>query len=272
MPDEKRSNSNSQIDRLIHIMAQLRDPDSGCPWDVQQSMASLTRYTIEEAYEVAEAIGRQDMIDVRDELGDLLFQVVFYARIAEESGEFSFEDVCKTISDKLVRRHPHVFADGDREANLSAQWDAIKAQEKRDKGLVHRSVLDDVTTGLPALMYATKLQKRCASVGFDWDEVSDVTAKVREELDEIDAELGAPQRNHQAVEEEIGDALFAMVNLARHCKVDADAALRRASAKFARRFRSVEQKAANAQTTPEQLTIEEMEALWQQVKQEETQQ
>ncbi len=269
MPDAKPNNTGAQIERLTQIMAQLRDPETGCPWDVKQSMASLTRYTIEEAYEVAEAIGRQDIDEIRDELGDLLFQVVFYARIAEESGEFCFEDVCRTISDKLVRRHPHVFANGDRDADLSAQWEDIKAREKREKGKHSEGVLAAVTTGLPALIYATKLQKRCASVGFDWDDVNEVTAKVKEELDEISDELNAPVRNQQAIEEEIGDALFAMVNLARHCNVDADTALRQASTKFARRFRGVEHKAAAMQSTPEQLTLQEMEALWQQVKKEE---
>ncbi|GGW80842.1 nucleoside triphosphate pyrophosphohydrolase [Alteromonas halophila] len=266
MPDEKRSEAGSHIDRLCQIMAQLRDPEHGCPWDVKQSMSSLTRYTIEEAYEVAEAVARDDMDDIQDELGDLVFQVVFYAQIAKEAGEFCFDDVCRRISDKLVRRHPHVFADGDRQADLSAQWEAIKAGEREAKGRTPQKLLDTVPSGLPALMYAQKLQKRCATVGFDWDKVSDVTAKVKEEVGEIEQELAARQPNPDAVEEEIGDALFAMVNLARHCQVDADTALRKAAQKFARRFNEVEAAAQQSGSTLNSLTLSEMEAFWQQVK------
>lgn len=272
MPDAKHSKGMSQIDRLNTIMARLRDPQHGCPWDVKQTMASLTRYTIEEAYEVAEAIGRGDIDDIRDELGDLIFQVVFYARIAEESGDFSFEDVCRAICDKLVRRHPHVFADGDKQADLNAQWENIKAQERQEKGKQPTHLLDTVPNGLPALMYAQKLQKRCATVGFDWDDVSEVTAKVKEEVAEIEDELVQAEPNQHAIEEEIGDALFAMVNLARHCNVDADTALRKASTKFAGRFNSVEDKARQAGNPLEALNLAELEALWQLVKKDEKQQ
>ncbi|MED6325216.1 MAG: nucleoside triphosphate pyrophosphohydrolase, partial [Pseudomonadota bacterium] len=275
----------SEMQRLLKIMAQLRDPQSGCPWDVKQTMESLTRYTIEEAYEVADAIANGDMHDIKDELGDLLFQVVFYAQIASESSAFSFDDVAKSISDKLVRRHPHVFANplaseglSDTNENvtvertqlsdiaLNAQWDAIKAQEKQlkkqrlkqDNEAIENSILDNVPKGMPALMYAQKLQKACAKVGFDWPDAAPVIDKVREEVEEIQQELDFKQRaqgalktgvvplnsgvpdNQQAIEEEIGDALFAMVNLARHCKVDADTALRNASNKFANRFKGVE--------------------------------
>ncbi|MEC8487766.1 MAG: nucleoside triphosphate pyrophosphohydrolase, partial [Pseudomonadota bacterium] len=275
----------SEMQRLLKIMAQLRDPQSGCPWDVKQTMESLTRYTIEEAYEVADAIANGDMHDIKDELGDLLFQVVFYAQIASESRAFSFDDVAKSISDKLVRRHPHVFAnalasEGVSDTNenvtvertllsdsaLNAQWDAIKAQEKQlkkqrlkqDSEATENSILDNVPKGMPALMYAQKLQKACAKVGFDWSDAAPVIDKVREEVEEIQQELDFKQRaqgalktgvvplnsgvpdNQQAIEEEIGDALFAMVNLARHCKVDADTALRNASNKFANRFKGVE--------------------------------
>jgi ATP diphosphatase len=302
----------SEMQRLLKIMAQLRDPQSGCPWDVKQTMESLTRYTIEEAYEVADAIANGDMHDIKDELGDLLFQVVFYAQIASESRAFSFDDVAKSISDKLVRRHPHVFAnalvsEGVSDTNknltvertqlndsaLNAQWDAIKAQEKQfkkqrlkqDDEAIEPSILDSVPKGMPALMYAQKLQKACAKVGFDWPDAAPVIDKVREEVEEIQQELDFKQReqgalnagvaplnsgvpdNQQAIEEEIGDALFAMVNLARHCKVDADTALRNASNKFTNRFKGVERLAAEQGEKLDALTLDEMEALWQQVKQ-----
>ncbi|QGX60781.1 nucleoside triphosphate pyrophosphohydrolase [Alteromonas mediterranea] len=307
----------SEMQRLLEIMRQLRDPESGCPWDVKQTMESLTRYTIEEAYEVADAIASGDIHDIKDELGDLLFQVVFYAQIASETSAFSFDDVAQSISDKLVRRHPHVFAsqsvdDGKgsekggealqrtllSDTALNAQWDAIKAQEKqlkkqRSKQCVQAaetSILDSVPKGMPALMYAQKLQKACAKVGFDWADVAPVIGKVREEVEEIQLELDYKQRaetaaekasqhvnsmsdgealhdNQNAIEEEIGDALFAMVNLARHCKVDADTALRNASNKFANRFKGVERLAAEQGETLDVLTLDEMEALWQQVKQ-----
>jgi len=302
----------SEMQRLLKIMAQLRDPQSGCPWDVKQTMESLTRYTIEEAYEVADAIANGDMHDIKDELGDLLFQVVFYAQIASESSAFTFDDVAQSISDKLVRRHPHVFANalasegvGDTNENvtvertllsdstLNAQWDAIKAQEKQLKKqrlkqgneAIENSILDNVPKGMPALMYAQKLQKACAKVGFDWSDAAPVIDKVREEVEEIQQELDFKQRaqgalktgvvplnsgvpdNQQAIEEEIGDALFAMVNLARHCKVDADTALRNASNKFANRFKGVERLAAEQGDKLDALTLDEMEALWQQVKQ-----
>ncbi|MFZ8199075.1 nucleoside triphosphate pyrophosphohydrolase [Alteromonas portus] len=302
----------SEMQRLLDIMTQLRDPQSGCPWDVKQTMESLTCYTIEEAYEVADAIAAGDMHDIKDELGDLLFQVVFYAQIASESKAFSFDDVAQSISDKLVRRHPHVFAnalasEGVSDTNenvtvertqlndsaLNTQWDAIKAQEKQLKkqrlkqgdDAIETSILDSVPKGMPALMYAQKLQKACAKVGFDWPDAAPVIDKVREEVEEIQQELDTKQRllsassadekplsndmhdNQQAIEEEIGDALFAMVNLARHCKVDADTALRNASNKFANRFKGVERLAAEQGDKLDALTLDEMEALWQQVKQ-----
>lgn len=277
----------TETQRLLAIMAQLRDKDSGCPWDVKQTMESLTRYTIEEAYEVADAIANGDMGDIKDELGDLLFQVVFYAQIASEQSEFNFDDVARGISDKLVRRHPHVFGDGDNNLgskvqklsheSLNAQWDAIKAQEKlakqqsqsstpvHEKENANISILDNVPSGMPALMHAQKLQKACAKVGFDWPEVTPVLEKVREEVDEIAQEVGI-ENNHAAIEEEIGDALFAMVNLSRHLNVDADTALRKASHKFASRFKGVEQLAHTKGNDLNSLTLDEMEALWQQVK------
>ena len=273
----------SETQRLLAIMTQLRDKESGCPWDVKQTMESLTRYTIEEAYEVADAIASGDMGDIKDELGDLLFQVVFYAQIAKEQDAFTFDDVAQSISDKLVRRHPHVFGDttsGDTlsDASLNAQWEAIKAQEKRAKKATSNSILDNVPSGMPALMYAQKLQKACAKVGFDWPEVMPVLDKVREEVDEIAQEIhiasesesseagGTLPLNHNAIEEEIGDALFAMVNLSRHLKVDADTALRKASHKFAARFKGVEQLAREQGTELDSMSLEEMEALWQTIK------
>ena len=277
----------TETQRLLAIMAQLRDKDSGCPWDVEQTMESLTRYTIEEAYEVADAIANGDMGEIKDELGDLLFQVVFYAQIASEQSEFNFDDVARSISDKLVRRHPHVFGGSDNNlgstvqklshASLNAQWDAIKAQEKlakqqsqsstpvHEKENANISILDNVPSGMPALMHAQKLQKACAKVGFDWPEVTPVLEKVREEVDEIAQEVGI-ENNHAAIEEEIGDALFAMVNLSRHLNVDADTALRKASHKFASRFKGVEQLAHTKGNDLNSLTLDEMEALWQQVK------
>ena len=273
----------NETQRLLAIMTQLRDKKSGCPWDVKQTMESLTRYTIEEAYEVADAIASGDMGDIKDELGDLLFQVVFYAQIANEQDAFSFDDVAQSISDKLVRRHPHVFGDtnsGDAlsDASLNAQWEAIKAQEKRAKKATSNSILDNVPSGMPALMHAQKLQKACAKVGFDWPEVMPVLDKVREEVDEIAQEIdiasksesseagGTLPHNHDAIEEEIGDALFAMVNLSRHLNVDADTALRKASHKFAARFKGVEQLAREQGTELDTMSLEEMETLWQTIK------
>ncbi|WP_137168785.1 nucleoside triphosphate pyrophosphohydrolase [Salinimonas lutimaris] len=245
-------------------MARLRDPQSGCPWDAKQTMSSLTRYTIEEAYEVVDAIEQGQLPAIRDELGDLLFQVVFYSQIASEQGHFDFADVAGAISDKMARRHPHVFGDANvNESDLSAQWEAIKASEK---GPQKTSLLADVPAGLPALMHAQKLQKKCATVGFDWPHVRPVLDKVKEEVEEIQQELDATTIDTARVEEEIGDALFAMVNLARHCQVDADSALRRASHKFAGRFTQVEQLAAARGQSLQTMTLEQMEVLWQQVK------
>lgn len=252
--------------RLLSIMEQLRDPVNGCPWDQQQTMQSLTRYTLEEAYEVVDAIERSGPQDIRDELGDLLFQVVFYAQLGKEQGEFDFNDIANAISNKMVRRHPHVFGDNNLPVeSVEQQWDAIKAAEKQATGQA-TGILDDVPVGMPALMYAQKLQKRCAKVGFDWDSPQPVLAKVKEEVEEIAQELNACAVNAEKVEEEIGDALFAMVNLARHCHVDADTALRKASHKFARRFNQVESLAQANQQSLAAMSLAELEALWQEVK------
>jgi ATP diphosphatase len=266
MPEENKT-SLSGLNRLLSIMESLRDKENGCPWDQEQTMQSLTRFTIEEAYEVVDAIAKGNSDDIRDELGDLLFQIVFYAHIAQEEGEFDFNDVANTISDKLVRRHPHVFSKTSASAlsqeALALQWDAIKAQEKAEKRANNASgLLDDVPTGLPALMYAQKLQKKCARVGFDWPNTLPVLDKVEEEVGEIRQELEAETRSKAAIEEEIGDALFAMVNLARHCNVDADTALRKASQKFANRFSAVEALALDKHQSLEELSLAELEALW----------
>lgn len=264
MSDVKLTKSGAALKRLLSIMARLRDPQTGCPWDVQQTMQSLTRYTIEEAYEAVDAIERQCPKEIKDELGDLLFQIVFYAQIGSETEQFDFADIANAISDKMVRRHPHVFADAQTdESQLSEQWEAIKASEQ---GAGSTALLASVPTGLPALMYAQKIQKKCARVGFDWPDVAPVVDKVREEVAEIQAELDAPVLDQQALEAEIGDAMFAMVNLARHCNVDADAALRRASQKFAKRFTAVEAMAKANKDSVENHSLDELEALWQQVK------
>ncbi|NMH60436.1 nucleoside triphosphate pyrophosphohydrolase [Alteromonas ponticola] len=263
MPNEKPG----EINTLLNIMAQLRDPETGCPWDVRQTMQSLTRYTIEEAYEVADAITQQRPDEICDELGDLLFQIVFYAQIAEEQGTFTFTSIVEAVCAKLVRRHPHVFAGKSiAESELNTQWEQIKQDEKASRQQSDTSLLDDVPRGLPALMYAQKIQKRCASVGFDWEEPQAVLDKVKEEVTEISDELCAEKVNQVALEEEIGDAFFALVNLSRHCNVDADSALRKASNKFVGRFKKVEQAALSQNKDLAGMTMTELENLWQQAK------
>ncbi|NBB92503.1 MAG: nucleoside triphosphate pyrophosphohydrolase [Gammaproteobacteria bacterium] len=232
------------IERLLGIMARLRDPERGCPWDVQQDFRTIAPYTIEEAHEVADAIERGDLDDLRDELGDLLFQVVFHARMAEERAAFAFDDVVEAIADKLVRRHPHVFGDArfaDAEEQ-TANWEAIKAAERAQKGESDSSVLAGVSRGLPALRRSVKLQKRAARVGFDWPEASPVFDKIREEAEELEQAVAADDPDN--IEEEVGDLLFAVTNLARKLAVDPGSALRRANHKFERRFRGMEALAA----------------------------
>ncbi len=240
------------IERLVEIMARLRDPQHGCAWDVAQTWASIAPYTIEEAYEVADAIARNDAADLKDELGDLLLQVVFHSRIAQEASAFTLADVVTSISDKMERRHPHIFGN----ATASPGWEELKAAERRDKD--DPSALAGVAAGLPALMRAVKLQKRAARVGFDWPDAEGPRAKIHEEIEEI---ADAPVNE---IEEEVGDLLFAVVNWARHLGVDPETALRAGNAKFERRFRGMEQIAGNGFA---QLTLDEKEALWQQVKQ-----
>lgn len=246
----------ADITPLQRIMARLRDPESGCPWDVEQSFATIVPYTIEEAYEVADAVERGDMAALKDELGDLLLQVVFHSRMAEEAGHFGLLDVISTICEKMIRRHPHVFGDG----RPSPGWDQIKAAERAER-TEDRSALAGVALALPALARAEKLQKRAARVGFDWHDVSDVRDKLLEELDE----LSSAETPEQACEE-IGDLLFAAANLARHHGVDPEAALRAANLKFERRFRAMEAKAGAVFPS---LSLGEQEALWQEVKSDE---
>jgi MazG family protein len=261
----------SEIDRLIAIMAKLRDPDGGCPWDLEQNFHTIAPYTIEEAYEVAEAIEEEDWQDLKGELGDLLFQVVFHARMAEEAGHFDFADVAAGINDKMVRRHPHVFEAktgiDDAEAQTVA-WEEMKAEERAKAAAKHGrppSVLDGVSAALPALIRAEKLQKRVARVGFDWPAAKRVLDDVHEELDELKAEIetDAP---HDRLEDELGDLLFTVVNLARHLGVDAEAALRRTNAKFQRRFRHVESRLAESGRGPEDSDLDEMDRLWNEAK------
>ncbi len=258
------------IDALRGIMARLRDPDRGCPWDVAQSFATIAPYTIEEAYEVADAIKRDDLDGLEDELGDLLFQVVFHARMAEEAGAFDFDDVARGISDKMLRRHPHVFADAtvDSQAAQNREWEAHKAAERAARATADGrapSALDGVALALPACMRAFKLQRRAARVGFDWPDIQPVIDKVFEEIEEVRAELGGGG-SPEARFDEIGDLLFACVNLARHAGVDAEAALRHANDKFEHRFRGIEAALAAEGGSTETASLDEMEALWQQQK------
>jgi MazG family protein len=259
--------SQHSIDDLIAIMAALRDPQGGCPWDREQNFASIAPYTIEEAYEVADAIAHNDMPELRDELGDLLFQVVFHARMAEEDGAFTFADVVTAIVDKMIRRHPHVFGEAevaDAEEQTRA-WEKLKADERKEKG-GHNSLLDGVALGLPSLSRAVKLQKRAARGGFDWPSIEGVMAKIDEELNEVRAELDA--EDSAALQEEIGDLLFACVNLARHAGIDPEESLRSANFKFEQRFRYMEMELQQQGLELEQCSLKEMDRLWEQAKKE----
>jgi ATP diphosphatase len=256
------------IQRLLDIMARLRDPDGGCPWDREQDFVSIAPYTIEEAYEVAEAIAHGDEEELRDELGDLLFQVVFHARMAEERGWFAFVDVVQAICDKMIRRHPHVFADAE-VADARAQteaWEAMKAHERARKQQ-DDSVLAGVSLALPGLTRARKLQARAARVGFDWPEQAGVVAKVHEELREVEQVLASGTT--EQLEDELGDLLFAVVNLARHREVDPEAAVRAANAKFTRRFQAMEQRVRARGEDLAALSPEAMDQLWEAVKDDE---
>ncbi len=261
---------SSEIDRLLGIMKRLRDPETGCPWDREQTFATIAPYTLEETYEVLDAINREDFDDLRGELGDLLFQVVFYAQMAQEEGRFNFDDICAAISDKLERRHPHIFADGTagNSAEVLEKWESIKTAERAEKE--QHSALDDIPEALPALMRAHKIQKRCSSVGFDWDSLGPVLEKVHEEIDEVMHEAQQAVVDEAKLEEEVGDLLFATVNLARHLGTKAEVALQKANRKFERRFREVERIIAVQGLEMKQATLEQMENAWQQVKRQET--
>ena len=255
---------NADIDRLLEIMARLRDPDSGCPWDLEQDFSTIAPYTIEEAYEVADAIQHGSMRELRDELGDLLFQVVFHARMAEEGGAFCFADVVEAVCDKMIRRHPHVFGDAT-VADASAQaaaWEEVKERERKDQGR-HDSLLDGVPRGMAELPRAVKLQKRAARVGFDWASPEPVLDKLDEELGEMHEAMRSG--NPEEMEDELGDLLFVLTNLARKLEIDPARALRRANAKFELRFRAIEEAAGN-RAALEAMDLNEMEALWQRAK------
>ncbi len=269
-PTMPKDSTAPAIDRLLEIMARLRDPDGGCPWDVEQTFKTIAPYTIEEAYEVADAIERADFDDLKDELGDLLLQVVYHARMAEELGHFDFDAVARAISDKMVRRHPHVFAD-ETVASAAEQthaWEDTKAAERAARAEAkeeRHSVLDGLTVGLPALTRALKLQKRAARVRFDWPSAVQVFQKIEEEIAEIKHEMDN-SGERERLEDEVGDLLFVVVNLARHLEVDPESALRHTNAKFERRFRAMEDRFAAERRDMAKESLEVLEAAWQTVK------
>ncbi|MDX1443378.1 MAG: nucleoside triphosphate pyrophosphohydrolase [Gammaproteobacteria bacterium] len=250
------------IQGLLELMATLRDPERGCPWDREQDFSTIAPYTVEEAYEVEDAIQRNDLDDLKDELGDLLFQVVFHARMAEEQGAFAFNDVVANLVEKMTRRHPHVFGNedfGDAETQ-TANWEALKAEEKAAKREKGESLLDDVPLNLPALTRAEKLSKRAARVGFEWPDIDGVLDKVAEEAAELRDAVKANRQ--QEIEEELGDLFFTLANLARYLKVDPEKALRGSNAKFSRRFRHVEDRLAGQDRSLDDASLDEMDALW----------
>ena len=266
------------LEDLLHLMARLRDPQYGCPWDLKQNYTSIVAHTIEEAYEVADTIERGDFEHLQGELGDLLFQVVYYSQLAREEGRFEFDGVVDSITRKLIRRHPHVFPTGElyapldtpslSEAQVKSRWEEIKAQERAEKSTPEQlSLLDDVPSALPALSRAAKLQKRAATVGFDWPAALPVLDKVREELDEVLQAMA--DGDADALEDEVGDLLFAAVNLARHLKQDPEHALRRANRKFERRFRFIEQALRDSGRPIEDCDLDELDALWGEAKRQE---
>ena len=263
----------TNIEKLINIMKELRDPKKGCPWDLEQDFSSIAPYTIEEAYEVADAIQRDDMGDLKEELGDLLFQVVFHSQMAEEQKAFSISDVVDGIVDKMIRRHPHVFGD-DQIENASQQtqaWEEFKAAERQQKNIASSeepSVMDGVPVALPSLTQAVKLQKRAARVGFDWTSYSQIVDKIKEELDELTHEIDSSATRERVVDE-MGDLFFAVSNLARHLEIDPETAIRVSNEKFVRRFKSMEALARQANKPISEMTLDEQEALYQQTKREE---
>lgn len=258
--------AQSALEQLLNIMSALRDPADGCPWDKAQDFHSIVPFTLEEAYEVADAIEREAWDELPGELGDLLFQVVFYCQLAKERGMFDFDEVTRRICRKLTERHPHVFSDMSLSSSdeVRANWEQLKAGERAARQQF--SVLDDIPRALPALTRAGKIQKRVAAVGFDWDNLNDVLAKVHEEIDEVMAEANAKERVTSRIEDEMGDLLFAVVNLSRHLGVEPEQALRRGNDKFSRRFSSVEQQARDSGREMTQHSLAELEAYWQQAK------
>ncbi|WP_390914912.1 nucleoside triphosphate pyrophosphohydrolase [Pseudosulfitobacter sp. SM2401] len=265
MGDARIHDSDAGIERLLEIMRRLRDPETGCPWDIEQDFASIAPYTIEEAYEVADAIERQDWPELEGELGDLLLQSVYHTAMGEELGHFTFQSVVRNISDKMVARHPHVFGNESREKSAeqqTADWEAIKAAERAGKA--QGGALDGVAVGLPALLRAYKLQKRAARVGFDWPSTDQVIDKIQEEAAELVE--ARDTLTHAETVEEFGDLMFVMANLGRHLGIEPEAALRAANAKFTRRFEAVEAALADKGKTPEQSDLAEMDAIWDQVK------
>ena len=261
---------HTPIEQLVEIMATLRDPQKGCPWDLKQNFATIVPHTIEEAYEVADAIEQQEWNDVREELGDLLFQVIFYSQLGKEQGLFDFDDVVSGINEKLIRRHPHVFGESEfaDDAAIKANWEAEKAKERAAKG-EDNSLLANIPNALPALLRADKIQKRCAKHGFDWDTVGPVVEKVREEIDEVMDEVIQVSPDQGKIEEEVGDLLFAVVNLSRHLNVKPESALQRANKKFERRFREVEKSVLEQGKRIDDCSLEMLDSEWEKVKRQE---
>lgn len=258
---------NGGLPRLLEIMARLRDPETGCPWDIEQNYASIVPYTIEEAYEVADAIEQGDMVELEGELGDLLLQVIYYTQMGAEDGHFTFETVTKAIADKMIHRHPHVFGDESRDKSAqqqTADWEKIKAAERAAKGETKTRTLDGVARNLPALTRAVKLQKRAARVGFDWPETLQVLDKITEEAGELVESVET--LTHEKQVEEFGDLMFVMANLGRHLNIDPEEALRAANRKFTRRFEYIEDALDGIGKTPSQSDLAEMDALWDQAK------
>lgn len=257
----------SSIQELLKTIERLRDKENGCPWDIKQTMETIVPNTIEEVYEVADAIAREDLDDTKAELGDLLLQVVFLSQIASEDGHFDFADVAASVNQKMLRRHPHIFGEASNVSTAEEQlvrWEKIKKGERDEKG--HTSILDDVPHALPSLLRAEKLQKRCKNHGFDWDNIKDVEDKVREEIDEVSVEIHAENIAQDKVEEEIGDLFFAAVNLARHAKVKPESALQKANRKFERRFRAVEEAIQAKGKTLDECLLSEMDLEWNRIK------